>query len=98
MSERTGRKYVHQATGAIVFDLASPNGVVDTYEVELDGIVIGVIHSYEGYVDKKRAGSRVVASRRTVKLWSVRAAGSQCMLFGYRNRIDAITTLIAITK
>lgn len=97
MRNRNGKKSTHKANGAVLFALVEANGEATDFEVEVDGVVVGVIGSYLGNVDKKRTGSRVVASRRQATLWSVKPANGG-PIFGYRNRTDALTTLVATAR
>ncbi len=40
------------------------------HDVYHEGKHIGSVYSYSGYQDKKAAGSRIVSSRKHVKLWA----------------------------
>lgn len=47
------------------------------HDVYHEGKHIGHVSSYSGYKDKKAAGSRVVSSRKDVKLWSATVHGGE---------------------
>lgn len=54
------------------------NGMpVEHHDVYHDGKHIGHVSSYSGYKDTKSPGSRVVSTRKNVKLWSTTVFGNE---------------------
>jgi hypothetical protein len=47
------------------------------HDVYHEGKHVGHVSSYSGYKDKKATGSRVVSSRKDVKLWSATVYGNE---------------------
>ena len=69
MWEPTGKKATDRTTGAKLTEQRMTETGTLRWEVSLDGVVLGHVRSYEGYVDKKAPGSRVVHSRKVKIMW-----------------------------
>lgn len=99
MWEPTGKKATDRTTGAkLVEQRMTVTGSL-RWEVSLDGAVLGYVNSYEGYVDKKAPGSRIVHSRKMTTLWAmkkVQVVGGplQRTWHGHATRARAVYTLV----
>lgn len=99
MWEPTGKKATDKTTGAkLVEQRMTVTGSL-RWEVSLDGTVIGHVNSYEGYVDKKAPGSRIVHSRKVKTLWAmkkVQVVGGplQRSWHGHATRARAVYVLV----
>lgn len=99
MWEPTGKKATDKATGAKLVEQRMTDTGSLRWEVSLDDKVIGHVASYEGYVDKKAPGSRIVHSRKMKIMWSyvkVRAEGGPYERTQTRNatRARAVYSLV----
>lgn len=64
-----------------------------SYEVvDEDGTVFGVVQQYNGYVDKKALGSRIVTTRKNKKLWMYKRDNDQAS-YGHRSRNAAFESM-----
>lgn len=77
MWEPTGKKATDRTTGAKLVEQRMKQTGSLRWEVSLDGKVLGHVNSYEGYVDKKAPGSRIVHSRKVKTLWASRPAATE---------------------
>lgn len=99
MWEPTGKKATDRTTGAkLVEQRMTLTGSVQ-WEVRKDDIVLGYVHSYEGNVDKKAPGSRIVHSRVSKIMWAcvkVRVEGGPYPRTSHRHatRARAVYTLV----
>lgn len=99
MWEPTGKKATDKTTGAKLAEQRMEQTGSLRWEVSLDGEVIGHVSSYEGYVDKKAPGSRIVYSRKTKTLWAskrvqVQGAPLQRAWHGHATRARAVYALV----
>ncbi len=64
------------------------------YDIFHDGILVGHVEQYGGYLDKKSSGSRIVASRKSKKLWNARRTGEdEDTHYGFATRQSAIEAI-----
>lgn len=99
MWEPTGKKATDRTTGAKLVEQRMTETGSLRWEVSLDGEVRGYVASYEGTVDKKAPGSRIVHSRTYKTMWSyvkVRKEGMphQRTQFGNATRARAVYCLV----
>lgn len=99
MWEPTGRKATDRTTGAKLVEQRMEQTDSLRWEVSLDGKVLGHVSSYEGYVDKKVPGSRIVHSRQVKTLWASRPAATDAQphprsWYGHATRARAVYTLV----
>jgi len=66
----TGKKATDRTTGAKLIEMASTITSSTRWEVRKDDVLVGYVHSYEGHVDKKAPGSRIVYSRTVKTMWA----------------------------
>jgi len=95
----TGKKATDRTTGAKLIEMASTITSSTRWEVRKDGVLVGYVHSYEGNVDKKAPGSRIVYSRTVKTMWAcvkVRAEGGayQRTNYGHATRARAVFFLL----
>jgi hypothetical protein len=95
----TGKKATDKTTGAKLVEVASTVTSSVRWEVRLDDVLLGYVHSYEGNVDKKAPGSRIVYSRTIKTMWAcvkVRVPGSPHPRTSFRHttRARAVWTLV----
>lgn len=68
--EPTGKKATDRTTGAKLVEEASTITTSVRWAVYVEGELVGHVHSYEGNVDKKAPGSRIVYSRIVKTMWA----------------------------
>jgi hypothetical protein len=99
MWEPTGKKVTDRTTGAtLVEQQMSVTGSL-RWEISLHGKVLGHVNSYEGYVDKKAPGSRIVHSRKVKTMWVSRPASTDTVKYprswhGHATRARAVFVLV----
>lgn len=99
MWEPTGKKATDKATGAKLVEQRMGQTGSLRWEVSVNDVVVGYVSSYEGYVDKKAPGSRIVHSRKVKTLWvcmKVRVEGAPHprSWYGHATRARAVFSLI----
>lgn len=101
MWKPTGKKATDRTTGAKLIEQSMDvkHGASTRWEVSLNDVVLGYVDSYEGNVDKKAPGSRIVHSRVTKTMWSfvkVRGEGMpyQRTHYGFATRARAVYVLV----
>jgi hypothetical protein len=70
MWEPTGKKATDRTTGAKLTEMQMTETGSLRWDVRKDDVLIGYVHSYEGYVDKSAPGSRIVYSRTVKTMWA----------------------------
>lgn len=99
MWEPTGKKATDRTTGAkLVEQRMTVTGSL-RWEVRVNDVLLGYVHDYEGTVDKKAPGSRIVYSRTYKRMWAMqraRVAGGkhERTYHRYTTRASAVRALI----
>lgn len=99
MWESTGKKATDKATGTTLTEVRMTATGSLRWEVRKNDTLLGYVHSYEGYVDKKAPGSRIVHSRKMKIMWScvkVRVEGGPHprSWYGHATRARAVFSLV----
>ena len=99
MWEPTGKKATDRTTGAKLVEQRMTETGSLRWEVSKDDVVRGYVNSYEGYVDKKAPGSRIVHSRKVKTLWASRPASTVTQphprsWYGHATRARAVYVLV----